>query len=157
MKYFFILLSIFVCFHSYSNADEISQYSNNQQANTKSTKNHFDIKIDEKEGDHFLNEFMSMLTTLGIIVALVLIATWFLKKMVHSRIEQMNTTSIVKIIERRSLNPKTTIFLLDIKGQGVILADSANGVTRLGDFDINEKETEKPSFKEIMNNPRNGS
>ena len=72
-------------------------------------------------------EFMNMLTTLGIIVVVILIATWFLKKMVSSRIQQLNTTSVIKVIERRTLTPKTSLYLLDIKGTGFILAESIMG------------------------------
>lgn len=100
---------------------------------------HFGVKVDEGDTDHFMHEFINMLTTLGIIVAFVLIATWFLKKMFNTRIEQLNTNSVVKVIERRVLNPKTTIFLLEIKGRGLIVAESANGLTHLGDFDVGKQ------------------
>jgi flagellar biogenesis protein FliO len=119
---------------------------------TKSPKNYFDIKVDEKEGDRFFSEFINMLTTLGIIVLVILIATWFLKKLVNSRIEQLNTTSHIKIVERRNLNPKTSLYLIDINGSGFILAESTNGVTSLGSFDINEMEKgSASSFKDVMN------
>jgi flagellar biogenesis protein FliO len=117
-------------------------------------KNYFDLKPDDKEGDRFLSEFMNMLTTLGIIVVIILMATWFLKRMVSGKIQQLNTTSLVKVIERRILSPKTSLYLLDIEGKGVILAESSNGVVSLGNFDVAQTDpSQQPmAFKEIMKN-----
>jgi flagellar biogenesis protein FliO len=88
--------------------------------------------------DHFYSELMNMLTTLGLIVVIVLLATYFLKKVLHSKIEQLNTTSLVKVLERRTLSPKTAIYLLDIQGEGVIIGESINGMTHLGNFELKE-------------------
>lgn len=122
---------------------------NTKQQPSLPPKNYLDIKVEEKDGDRFLSEFINMLTTLGVIVAIILIATWFLKRMVNTKIEQLNTTSLIKIVERRTLTPKTSLYLVDIKGAGFILAESINGVTSLGSFDVNE--IEKPtSFNGVM-------
>ncbi len=137
--------------HSTSNRSNIPENSTIPQ--TKPSKNYFDIKPDEKEGDRFFSEFMNMLTTLGLIVAIILLATWFLKRMVNSKIQQLNTTSLIKIVEQRTLSPKTSLYFLDIQGKGFILAESINGVTSLGSFDVSEIEKAPPTnFKDIMKN-----
>lgn len=117
-------------------AEDVNNPKDKNVSIEQSTPNHpFGINIDENDTDHFMHEFINMMTTLGIIVAFVLIATWFLKRTFNTRIEQLNTSSVVKVVERRILNPKTTIILLEIQGKGFILAESINGVTHLGDFD----------------------
>jgi flagellar protein FliO/FliZ len=113
---------------------------------------HFEIKEEDKH-DPFIKEFINMLSTLGLIVAVLLLASWFLKKVMNTRVQQLNTTSLVKVIEHRNLTPKTSIYLLDIKGEGIIIAESANGVTRLGHFDANAASADKSkgSFEDYMN------
>lgn len=105
--------------------------------------------------DKFISEFISMLATLGLIISLILIVAWFLKRMVNSRQDQANETSIIKVVERRSLSPKTAVYLLEIEGKSLIIAESVNGVTRLVDYDSPIEEDEKPSpipssFKKIL-------
>ncbi len=40
--------------------------------------------------DHFYTEFFKMLFMLGLIIVLLLLASWFLKRMLSSRVQQVN-------------------------------------------------------------------
>ena len=99
--------------------------------------------------DHFTRDLMQMLLTLGMIVGMIFVITWFLKKMLNTRIQQLNTSSDIKILERRSLTPKTAIYLLDVKGKGIIIGESTNGLTRLADFNL-DNPSKSPSFSQVM-------
>lgn len=123
-------------------------HSNEGDVQSKPQTNYFDIKVDEKEGDRFLWEFVNMLMTLGLILGIIVLAAWLLKKMVSKKIQQLNTTSYIKIVETRVLSARTTLFLVDVNGSGMVLAESTNGVSSLGNFDIHEIER-KDGF-EIM-------
>lgn len=105
-----------------------------KDSDVKVHKNYFDIHADEKEQDRFFYELINMLSTLGLIVGGVLIVAWFLKKILHGKIQQLNGGSLIKVIEHRTLSPRTTIYLLDIKGEGMIIGESMNGVYHLGNF-----------------------
>nr|MBS4171517.1 Uncharacterized protein [Neochlamydia sp. AcF95]NGY95035.1 hypothetical protein [Neochlamydia sp. AcF84] len=123
------------------------------QAPTHSThptsKIEFPPQMDDNEGARFFHELVNMLTTLGLIVAVVLIASWIVKKLLRGKIHQLNASSLIKVIDYRSLSPKTAIYLLKIKGKEIILAESVNGVTHVGGFESNELEESLPlSFKE---------
>ncbi|QLH35282.1 MAG: flagellar biosynthetic protein FliO [Parachlamydiaceae bacterium] len=76
------------------------------------------------------------------------------QKMMNTRMEQLNTTSEIKIIEKRLLTPKTSLYLIDIHGTGFILAESLNGVTSLGSFNVNEMENSngQEPFNKLMEN-----
>lgn len=100
-----------------------------------------EIPQDLKE-EHFGKNLLQMLITLSIIVSMIFIMTWFLKKILNTRIQQLNTSSNIKILERRSLTPKTTIYLLEIEGKGFIVAESTNGLVSLSNFDVNASTTE---------------
>jgi flagellar protein FliO/FliZ len=100
-----------------------------------------ELKINEKEDpNRFFYEFMSMLTTLGLVIAGVFILSWFVKRMTNTRIQQANASSVIKIVERRSLSPKTTLYLLDVQGKNIAIAESSNGVTYLGNTPAIEEE-----------------
>lgn len=106
------------------------------------------------QGDKFISEFIHMLTVLGFIVGLILLVAWLLKRMLNTRIQQINTTSGIKIIESRSLSPKTTIYLLNIKGLNVAVAESHNGATLLGTLDKLDSDDEErdntSDFQKLM-------
>lgn len=91
-----------------------------------------------QEQDRFLQEFLSMITTLGIIVAVILFISWFLKRLVNSRIQQVNTVSLIKIIDHRSLSPKSTIYLIEIYGKQLLVGETTHGIATLKEF---SKET----------------
>lgn len=88
----------------------------------------------EPTTEHFFMEFLHMLAMLGILLGLILAVSWVLKRILNTRMEQINQSSPIKILERRSLTPKTAIFVVDVYGKKCIVADSQNGVTYLGDL-----------------------
>ena len=77
---------------------------------------------------------MNMMATLGLIIGLILLVAWFLKRFVNSRMEQMNESSQVQIIERRTLSPKAMLYIIEIDNRRIILAESMQGVTRIADY-----------------------
>ncbi len=101
-----------------------------------------------EEPDHFVNQLTNMLTTLGVILGLILLVTWFLRKMLHTRIQQMNTSSNIKVLESRNISTKSSIHVLDVYGKGIVVAESLNGITPISQFVI---DTESPSdFAKLM-------
>lgn len=100
----------------------------------------------EIEPDRFYVEFIRMLSLLGILLAAFLIVAWFFKKMMGKKIDQMNAASQIKIVERRTLSPKTSIFMIEVEGKRMILAESHSGVTLIG-----ELAPPRPgSFQEVL-------
>jgi len=65
--------------------------------------------------------------------------------MLNSRIQQINTTSLIKIIERRALTPKSSIYILEIRDREIAIAESAHGIIKLADYPV-----EKPSFESFL-------
>lgn len=96
--------------------------------------------------DRFYQEFLHMLTVLGLILLVLLGVTWFLKRMLNVRVQQINATSPIKVIEKRALTPKTAIYVLEIYDKRIAIAESHNGVTSLGEL----KEEEIKDFKQFM-------
>ena len=101
------------------------------------------IPVQEEGQDRFFQEFMNMLTTLGLIVATIFFISWFLKRMVNTRIQQVNTTSLIKIVERRALSPKTTLYVVEIYDKQLIIGETATGMSTLGEFPAEKHEDER--------------
>lgn len=107
------------------------------------------MNIPEKDNnDKFYTEFLNMLATLGLLIGVILIAAWFLKRFLNTRMEQINTVSSIKIVERRALSPKSALYLLEVNDQSILIAESQNGVTFLSRF-----SPENPPSDEITPEP----
>jgi len=83
---------------------------------------------------NFMGDFIRMLTILGGMVALLFGVTWVLRRMTTVRNEQLNETSPIRIVERRSLSPKSAIYLVEIEDKVIVLGETPNGLVRLSDW-----------------------
>lgn len=116
-----------------------------------------ELKEDNYGMSQFMGEMIQMLTVLGVILAIMIIGSLLIKRVVNNRMHQMNSSSSIKILERRMLSAKAGIYLLDIKGQGLLIGESPNGLTMLGEVDISNDDEDMdsgPSFEDILNNPQ---
>jgi flagellar biogenesis protein FliO len=84
-----------------------------------------------ENSSRFFQEFLHMLSILGVMIAVLLLASWFLKRLVSTKVQQGNAASMIKIIERRGLTAKTAIYLIEIDEQRIAIAESSNGATLL--------------------------
>jgi len=84
-----------------------------------------------KETDTFQMKFFNMLMVLALLIGFMILASYMLKRMMSQRVTQMNDTSVVKVLETRSLSPRSTLYLLDVKGRGLLIAESPAGVSAL--------------------------
>jgi flagellar biogenesis protein FliO len=100
-----------------------------------------------KQPDNFQSKFFNMLLILGLLIGFMLLASWMLKRMMRSRITQLNDASAIKIRETRHLSARSTIYLLDVMGQGLVIAETPTGVSHLATVSLEgEKETSRPIF-----------
>lgn len=81
--------------------------------------------------DNFMKEFVKMLMTLGAIITVLLVVSFLIKRFTNTRIQQINESSDIKILERRAITAKTSIYLLDIKGKQIAIVESHNGLLLL--------------------------
>lgn len=102
---------------------------------------------EEEKPDRFTSELVNMLTTLGIFIGALIALSWVLKKLMSQRVEQVNQHSNIKIVERRTLSPKSNIYLLDILGKTLVIAETPAGITHLSTIDgtIDDQEEEAPT------------
>ncbi len=85
----------------------------------------------ERETDSFPAKFMRMLVILGLLIGFMILASWALKRMMKTRLTQLNTTSSIKVVETRALSPRATLYLVEIQGQTLLVAESPTTVSVL--------------------------
>ncbi len=68
--------------------------------------------------------FMKMMLTLLGLIVLIVISVWMLRRVSHGRMKQMNLGRAMKVIERRPLSAKTVLYLVEISGKKVVIAES---------------------------------
>lgn len=72
-----------------------------------------------------------MLFLLGILIAVVYFTAWFLKRLTNVRVEQLNASSNIQIVEKRVLSQRTTLFLLEIDQKQILVAETPTTVVQL--------------------------
>lgn len=82
-------------------------------------------------GYSYGTELFNMLLTLFFVLGLAFVSVIFLRKMMRSKLRGLNRGSGIKILERRALNQKSSLYLVDILGKGVVIGESQNGGLQL--------------------------
>ena len=75
-----------------------------------------------------------MIFILALLIGFMILAAWALKRMMKSKMTQLNTGSSIKILETRYLSPRATLYLIEIQGQNVLIAESPTVVSFLKTF-----------------------
>ncbi len=133
--YFYVVLSIACLFGFHVGYGEETLSSDIFKPATELPPNYFPEAVSlgqqGKEEGHFYSDLFNMLFTLGLLIALLLMGSWIVKRLMHTRLHQINTTSSIKIIESRALSTKSVIYLLEIQGKEIAVAESINGITQI--------------------------
>ena len=108
-----------------------------------------ELATDFSEGKsyNYWGEFVNMIITLMIVVALIFISVIVLKRIMRSRMQQVNRGAQIKIMERRPINQKTSLYLINIAGKVVMIGESPAGlnlITELPDVEIEEEPLPAP-------------
>lgn len=109
----------------------------------------------------FRSELLEMFMTLAFVLGLAFFSLWFLKRFMRSRGQAINKSSNIKVLERRTLNQKSSLYLVDILGKAIVIAESPSGIQLITEFppetDLeallaqeNEKQNPKVPFKDIL-------
>ena len=78
-------------------------------------------KSPESSYEHAL---IKMILTLGGLLLLVFLTLWVLRKLSHGRMGGFGSPKKIKVLEKRPLSPKTVIYLLELDGKEVFVAES---------------------------------
>jgi flagellar biogenesis protein FliO len=118
MKKFFIL---FFCFSSVLLASEPSHEISLNNTPTIEQNQNLDNAVLTSAFPHY---FKKMLISLGLLIGLLILTAWALKRLMKSREKEINEHTKSKILEKRVLSSKSLLYLVEVDGEKVLLAES---------------------------------
>lgn len=81
---------------------------------------------------------IKMFLTLIALVFLFALTFWFLRRLIQNKLKRGSGTDSIKILEKRMISPKSMLYLVDVEGQKVLLAESHLEIRRLQTWEDKE-------------------
>ena len=79
----------------------------------------------------FFWSFFKMLAALAVVIALMIVAMYFMKKYFFHSLPDVNGSALINIISTRHLGPKNSIMLVEVLGQLILLGVSNQQMSML--------------------------
>lgn len=92
-----------------------------------------ELPAPDADTNRFLFEFLKMIGVLGAMVIVLLIISNYVKKLTSQGYQKENADSLIKVIDRRSLSPRSMVYLLEVEGKTLLVGESPQGLVRLSD------------------------
>jgi flagellar biogenesis protein FliO len=135
MKKFLLIISTMCCFifiqnNIYAEEDNIiiekeSLFAENSNENT------YPIMAQPE----YKPAFFKMLLILIALIALIFITFWLFRKFMKMRLYQTNLTKSIKILEKRTISPKSMLYLIELEGKKVLISESNLEIRKIKDID----------------------
>ena len=78
--------------------------------------------------------FMQMFLTLIAVVLLLWATVWFLRYIIQRRLQKGSGAQSILVLERRVLSPKSMLYLVEVEGKRILVAESQVEVRRLAEI-----------------------
>lgn len=79
--------------------------------------------------------FIKTIVVLVGLLVLVILTIWMFRKISHGRFRGMNMMKSIKVLEKRPLSPKSMLYLIEVSGKQVLLAESQLEVRNVATLD----------------------
>jgi flagellar biogenesis protein FliO len=84
---------------------------------------------------------IKMFLTLIALIALFAVTFWFLRRIIQNKMKKGCGADSIRIIEKRMISPKSMLYLVEVDGKKVLLAESHLEIRRLNTWESpNESE-----------------
>jgi len=88
--------------------------------------------------------FAKMFLTLIALCLLLFLTYWFLRKLIQNKLQKGAENSVIHILEKKMISPKTTLYLVEIENKKILLAESHLEVKKLETLERDSPEVESP-------------
>jgi flagellar biogenesis protein FliO len=85
------------------------------------------------------SQITSMIGTLVLMIAGIIFLAFMVKKFMNSRIQTINNLNAIKILEKRSLSPKSHLYLIEVQGKQLLISESQMGLQSIAEISTKEK------------------
>lgn len=97
-------------------------------------------EIEKKMDVHHATEnyetaFIKTIVVLVGLLVLIILTVWMFKKISHGRLRSFNYLKSVKVLEKRPLSPKSMLYLIEVSGKQVLIAESQLEVRAVATLD----------------------
>lgn len=104
------------------------------------TLEHGEKKLEHKADVHKTTEsyetaFIKTIVVLVGLLVLVILTVWMFKRISNGRLRTFNYLKSVKILEKRPLSPKSMLYLIEVSGKQVLIAESQLEVRTVATLD----------------------
>lgn len=82
----------------------------------------------DDETTHFFNEFIKMLGTLGLLIAVMLVSSWVLKGMLNKQKQKIISSDSIKVLERCQLSHSGFIYLIEVDNKTLLIGESPQSI-----------------------------
>ena len=82
--------------------------------------------------------FTKMFLTLTVLVILLFLSYWFLRKLIQRRLQKGVGDAEIQILEKRMISPKTMLYLIEVDKKKILIAESHLEIKRLEGFEQTE-------------------
>ncbi len=88
-----------------------------------------------KATESYETAFIKTIVVLVGLLVLIILTVWMFRRISNGRIRGMNVLKSVKILEKRPLSPKSMLYLIEVGGKQVLIAESQLEVRNLATLD----------------------
>lgn len=97
---------------------------------------HEEMHVDvHKATESYETAFIKTIVVLVGLLVLVILTIWMFRKISHGRFRGMNMLKSIKVLEKRPLSPKSMLYLVEVSGKQVLLAESQLEVRNVATLD----------------------
>lgn len=121
---FFTLFSILFISHNPLIAKEKTVYVHNEKELLAQDENSDNDNFTTLPEPEYKATFIKMLFTLVGLIALIIVTFWLFKRLIRAKMHQSNSNKIIQVIEKRTISPKTMLYLIEVEGERILVAES---------------------------------
>lgn len=78
--------------------------------------------------------FAKMFISLVVLVVLLFVTYWFLKRLIRNRLQKGVGNASIQILEKKMISPKTMLYLIEVDQKKILFAESHLEIKRLEGF-----------------------
>lgn len=90
-----------------------------------------DVPMPDLPPDDYGVAFVKMFLTMIALIVLFVSSIWLLRRIMKGRVNRSNGEQMIHVLEKRIISQKSILYLIEVEGQKILLAESQHEIRRL--------------------------
>jgi flagellar protein FliO/FliZ len=73
---------------------------------------------------HYGSTFIKMILSLVFLIVLMWATVWLLRRLMNQKLLRGSSQSMLHVIEKKMLSPKTMLYVVEVEGDKIVIAES---------------------------------